>query len=94
MNITNPATATLISTVAADTKETIQEKLALLKKGQLLWAEVPLNDRVSALERFSGYLQQHLEACAQILCMEVGKPILQARNEVGNRKKQRAQGFL
>ena len=82
MKIINPATATLISTVAPDTIETIQEKLALLKKGQLAWAKWPLNDRISALERFSGYLQQHLEACAQILSMEVGKPIQQARNEV------------
>jgi acyl-CoA reductase-like NAD-dependent aldehyde dehydrogenase len=82
MNIINPATGTLISTVAPDTVETINDKLAILKKGQVSWSQVPLNDRVSALERFSGYLLQHLEACAAILSMEVGKPIQQARNEV------------
>lgn len=82
MNIINPATNTLISTITPDNLESIQNKLTLLKQGQLLWAQVPLIDRIAALERFSGYLHQHLEACAQILSMEVGKPIRQARNEV------------
>lgn len=82
MNIINPATETLISTVSVDTQESIAEKLELLKIGQKNWAKIPLSDRVAALERFAAFLQQHIEACAEILSMEVGKPLQQARNEV------------
>jgi len=43
---------------------------------------MPLSDRIAALESFAAFLQQHLEACAEVLSMEVGKPLQQARNEV------------
>jgi acyl-CoA reductase-like NAD-dependent aldehyde dehydrogenase len=82
MNIINPATETLITTLSPDTASSIAEKVQQLKKGQKIWAQTPLTDRVDALERFAAFLQQHLEACAEILSMEVGKPLQQARNEV------------
>jgi len=82
MNIINPATEALITTLSPDTASSIAEKLQLLKKGQKTWAQTPLTDRIDALERFAAFLQQHLEACAEILSMEVGKPLQQARNEV------------
>jgi acyl-CoA reductase-like NAD-dependent aldehyde dehydrogenase len=82
MNIINPATETIITTLTPDTVSSIADKVKQLKKGQKIWAQTPLTDRVDALERFAAFLQQHLEACAEILSMEVGKPIQQARNEV------------
>ncbi len=82
MNIINPATENIITTLSPDTVSSIEDKVQLLKKGQKIWAQTPLTDRVDALERFAAFLQQHSEACAEILSMEVGKPLQQARNEV------------
>jgi acyl-CoA reductase-like NAD-dependent aldehyde dehydrogenase len=82
MNIINPATGNIITTISADTESSINEKLMQLKKGQKAWAQVPLSNRIAALESFAAFLQQHIEACAEILSMEVGKPLQQARNEV------------
>ena len=82
MNIINPATHELITTVITDDKESIDKKISGLRAGQKIWAAVSLAERVSILRRFAALLQTHIQSCAEVLTAEVGKPLQQSKNEV------------
>jgi len=82
MQIINPATEEVILTVSEDMQSTLAAKFNLLKKGQISWNHVNLQQRINILQKFSQLLKEHIEECAVILTSEVGKPLQQARNEV------------
>ena len=82
MNIINPATNTIITTVDADDPQSISQKVAAAKIGQGKWARVPLAERISMLQKFGELLKSNSQSCAEILSCEVGKPLKQSINEV------------
>ena len=82
MNIVNPATQEIITTVSVDDQKTIANKLTNLREGQKNWAKVSLSERISIIGRFAELLQTNLDACASVLTSEVGKPLQQSKNEV------------
>ncbi|MCE9538838.1 MAG: aldehyde dehydrogenase family protein [Bacteroidetes bacterium] len=82
MNIINPATEEIITTLKEDTLESTERKFKLLRDGQGAWNEVLLKDRISIIQRFSELLKANIEKGAGILTSEVGKPLQQARNEI------------
>jgi len=82
MHIINPATEEVIVDLKEDTKESIQHKFNLLKRGRIAWSEVTLLDRISIVQRFAALLKENIEACAGVLTSEVGKPLQQSRNEI------------
>jgi acyl-CoA reductase-like NAD-dependent aldehyde dehydrogenase len=82
MNITNPATGTLITTVIEDDKKTITEKITVLRTAQKEWSETELPVRIAIVEQFAALLKQHIETSAAILTSETGKPLQQSRNEI------------
>ena len=82
MNIVNPATQEIITTVSVDDQKTIANKLTNLREGQKNWAKVSLSERVTIIRRFAELLQTNLDACASVLTSEVGKPLQQSKNEV------------
>jgi len=82
MNIINPATEEIISTLKEDTLESIESKFKLLREGQGTWNDVLLKDRIIIVQRFAELLNANLEKGAGILTSEVGKPLQQARNEI------------
>ena len=82
MNIVNPATQEIITTVSVDDQKTIANKLTNLREGQKNWAKVSLSERVAIIRRFAELLQTNLYACASVLTSEVGKPLQQSKNEV------------
>lgn len=82
MNVINPATEAIITTLQEDTQQTLEAKFLTLKQGQALWSQQPLAARVAVLKRFSELLKENLEANAAILTSEVGKPLQQAQNEI------------
>ena len=82
MNIVNPATQEIITTVSVDDQKSIANKLTSLREGQKQWAKVSLSERVAIIRRFAVLLQTHLETCASVLTSEVGKPLQQSKNEV------------
>lgn len=82
MQIINPATEEVISTLQEDTLATLQTKLDTLKKAQPQWASSPLSERISVIARFSDLLAGETEELASILTSEVGKPLPQSRNEI------------
>lgn len=82
MNIVNPATQELITTVIADDQQTILKKVSAAKASQKKWALVPVAERIAVLQKFTELLQANIQTCAEILSKEVGKPLQQAKNEV------------
>ncbi len=82
MNIINPATEEVITSVHEDTLSTLQKKFELLKEGQSSWYKKPLTDRIYMLRIFKDLLAENIESLAASLTSEVGKPLQQSRNEV------------
>ena len=82
MNVINPATEEVITTLQEDTAATLQLKLDTLKQGQKQWATVPLTQRITTLQKFAELLKINIEELALLLTSEVGKPLQQSRNEI------------
>lgn len=82
MNIINPATAEIITTVQEDSRFSLDEKYSLLKAEQLQWSKKSLTERLAVVHRFYDLLETEKERLAAILTSEVGKPLQQARNEI------------
>ncbi|WP_259014225.1 aldehyde dehydrogenase family protein [Emticicia fluvialis] len=82
MQIVNPATEEIITTLVEDSPESLHSKLKTLQKGQKSWAKVSLKKRIGIIARFSDLLAENIEALAATLTAEMGKPLQQARNEV------------
>ncbi len=82
MQIINPATEEIITTVKEDTAETIQQKFELLKTGQRLWSAASVEKRIAAITKFHELLEEEKETLALTLTNEVGKPLQQSYNEI------------
>ena len=82
MKIINPSTEELICEVAEDSKESITKKFRALQTTQKAWQDVPLNERITEIQKFADLLKSNIEKLALVLTNEVGKPLQQSRNEI------------
>lgn len=82
MNIINPATEAIITTVQEDSAQSIQQKFEKAKAAQKLWAKVPLKERLACIARFNELLVSQSDCLAADLTAEVGKPLNQAKGEL------------
>ena len=82
IDIINPATEELITSLNTDTNESLTEKHLLLQDGQTPWKNTPLASRIHIINTFSNLLENEIETLAATLTEEVGKPLQQSRNEV------------
>ena len=82
MQIINPATEEVITNIAEDTEQTIAKKFQLLKEGQALWSNVPLQKRIGCIARFYELLDEQKNELAAALTGEMGKPLQQSYNEL------------
>ena len=85
MKITNPANGKFLQEVEEDTLASIETKFISIKKGQKAWAQIPLKERLSCIEKFSKLLtsEKYFEKLARDLTNEMGKPLSESRNEIG-----------
>lgn len=84
LDVINPATGTVIDTVPSASKEDILAAIAAAKSGQKLWAKVPVYEKVEILKKFIALVLKNKEDLARTLSDETGKPIKEARAEIGN----------
>ncbi len=84
IEVVNPATGKVIDTVPSATKEDIQAAVEKAAAGQKIWAKVPVHKKVDILMKFLGLVEENKEKLAQTLSQETGKPIREARAEIGN----------
>ncbi|SES22892.1 aldehyde dehydrogenase family protein [Pedobacter rhizosphaerae] len=82
MQIINPATEEIITTLEEDTQQSLAHKLEILQQAQPEWAKKGLAERIAVLSRFNELLATHIENLALVLTNEVGKPLQQSRNEI------------
>ena len=84
--ITNPATGKKIDTVPNCTEEDVAEAVRVAKEEQKKWEKVSLYDRADILYKFVELVENKKEDLAKLLSEETGKPIKEARAEIGNVK--------
>ena len=84
IEITNPATGELIDTVPNSTEEDVNRVVEIARNSYKSWAETPLYERGSILEKFVDLVEKNKEELANLLSSETGKPIKEARAEIGN----------
>ena len=84
IDVTNPATGQVIDTVPAAAKADVDLAVEEAKKAQKIWAKVPVSEKVDIMYRFLELVEAGKEDLAQTLSAETGKPIVEARAEIGN----------
>lgn len=84
IDVINPATGKVIDTVPAATEEDIKTAVEKAEVAQKIWAKVPVYQKVNIMYRFLELVEENKEELAQTLCAETGKPITEARAEIGN----------
>ena len=83
MKVINPATGRTIDDLGEDSASSIDAKVARARAAQPAWAATPVVARLAAVARFRDALVSKKEELARLLTREMGKPITQARNELG-----------
>lgn len=84
LNVVNPATGIVIDTVPSATEEDINVAVAAAKSAQRIWARVPVYEKVQIMKKFISLVLENKENLARTLSDETGKPIKEARAEIGN----------
>ncbi len=82
IDVINPATGDTIGQVAHAGIADLDEALAAATKGFRHWRKVSAFDRGKVLRRAGDLLRQRVDAIAEIMTLEQGKPIAEARMEL------------
>lgn len=78
----NPASGEVIGLYKYDTEAHVEAALARASVAARAWREVPIAQRVSAIEKLSTVLRKRQRELATVITNEMGKPIAQALGEV------------
>jgi lactaldehyde dehydrogenase/glycolaldehyde dehydrogenase len=81
--VEDPATGRTIATTPAGTRAHAEEALAAARAAQAEWGRIPAVDRGRAVMALADAVQEEAELLAEIVVAEQGKPIGQARGEIG-----------
>ena len=84
IEVTNPATGELIDTVPNATEQDVDMCVKEAASAQKEWAKMPMHERGDILYKFVDLVEAKAEELAQLLSKETGKPIKEARGEIGN----------
>ncbi|WP_434584624.1 succinate-semialdehyde dehydrogenase [Klebsiella sp. R390] len=78
----NPTTGEMVSSLPWATEQQVDSAIALAEQGYRQWRTVSVAERADALRRVGSALRARGEEMAQMISLEMGKPIAQARGEV------------
>lgn len=78
-----PATSQLVWHGTAASPAEVDDAIAAARKGFIEWSRVPFAERLAVLERFAAIVQRDAEDFARLIARETGKPLWEARTEVG-----------
>ena len=78
----NPTTGEVVSSLPWASEREVDAAIALAAAGYRQWRQTPLAERADALRRIGAALRARGEEVAQMITLEMGKPIAQARGEV------------
>ena len=80
--VLNPANEEVIGTVAHAAKDDLDEALAAAAKGFAAWKKVSAYDRAKLMRKAADILRSRADETAQLMTLEQGKPLPEARMEV------------
>ncbi len=83
IDVYNPADGSLIDVVPEMEETDIDQAVAAVKEGFIEWSSWSQYDRSAVLERFTSICHENAEALASLLSRETGKPLSEARGEIG-----------
>lgn len=78
----NPATGKLLRSFEPLTGQAISEKIALAHETSRTFPSIPLEHRALCMNKLASLLEQETDEIAPTLTLEMGKPLLAARQEV------------
>ncbi|MFY0658870.1 MAG: NAD-dependent succinate-semialdehyde dehydrogenase [Shimia sp.] len=81
--ITNPATGAVLGTVPEAGGAETQRAIAAASEAFKTWSKTNLMERVTLLHKLHDALMDNQEDLAQLLTAEQGKPLFEARGEIG-----------
>jgi betaine-aldehyde dehydrogenase len=83
-SLVNPANEELLGEVAAADGRDVEKAVAGAQQAyEQVWRDMPPGQRTELLFRLAALLRQNLEELAQLEMLNIGKPISDARDEVG-----------
>jgi phenylacetaldehyde dehydrogenase len=78
----DPATGQTLATFPAGGKADADEAVAAARRAFPAWKKVTPYDRGRLLQKAAGLIEKHVEELAQLITLENGKPIAEAKREV------------
>ena len=84
IELVNPANGEYIDTVPNSTAEDVDKAVKAARVAQKAWAKTPMHERGRILEKYVEIVEHRKESLARMLSNETGKPITEARAEIGN----------
>ncbi|MBZ7671037.1 succinate-semialdehyde dehydrogenase [Klebsiella grimontii] len=78
----NPTTGETLSSLPWASEQQVDSAIALAERGYRQWRNVSVAARAAALRKVGSVMRDRGEALAQMISLEMGKPIAQARGEV------------
>ncbi|VVE55445.1 NAD-dependent succinate-semialdehyde dehydrogenase [Pandoraea anhela] len=81
--VVDPADQSTLGRVPMLTREQIRSAIDAAERAFTTWRWTPANTRAAALLRWHGLIRQHAEDLAVLLAREQGKPLHEARGEIG-----------
>ncbi|MEY4953280.1 MAG: hypothetical protein RL299_1704 [Pseudomonadota bacterium] len=82
--VVDPASGEAIAEVPLATPADLDEALDAADKGFALWRATPVETRAAVLKKTAALLRERAEGIAQLLTMEQGKTLAEARGEVAS----------
>ena len=83
-HVTAPASGKIIDSVPKATESDIKLAIDAAVVGQKIWEKYPIYERANIIYKFLDLVDANKESLAQTLSKENGKPIREARAEIGN----------
>ena len=78
----NPSNNEILGEVEETTKEEIIDKINLAKSAQTKWANLDINERIKILEEMYNKFEKNTDKIANLISLEMGKPITQSESEI------------
>ncbi|MCC7462321.1 MAG: aldehyde dehydrogenase family protein [Gammaproteobacteria bacterium] len=89
-DVINPATGTAFARCPQATRAQLDAAIAAARRAAPAWAAWSFAERRACLLRVAEALREHVEPLADLLTREQGKPLVQARDEIGRAATQSA----
>ncbi len=83
LDVTNPATNEVIGTTPNMGKPETREAIEFAEQAFVSWKQTTAKYRSDILHRWFKLMHEHLEDLAQLMTLEQGKPLAEARGEIG-----------